>query len=151
MKNIKDTIMIIDDEPMFLDWLVDYLTYLKYKSILVKNVSEAMENMINTRYRAIIIDLNLPIDEEHESLLNGKDPLYRKYHGLIIAERARNMGYRNRQVIVYSVHSDAGVREIANQLDFSYITKGRPHIFKAEIEEVLGFDPTVDQTPNNKK
>lgn len=142
MKDIKDTVLVVDDEPIFLDWLEDFLESLGYKTKFLTNVSDALAEVKNARYRALIVDLNIPLSTELKSLLTDKDSAYGDYHGLLVADRARNVGYRDKQVIVYSVHSTPSVKAITDKLRILYFSKGRPKAFKAEIQDVLEYDPT---------
>jgi hypothetical protein len=68
--------------------------------------------------------------------------VYTKFPGLFAARYARDKGYRDRQVIVYSVFQDAEVQKEIALLNCTYIIKGRPKAFKDELEEVLAYDPT---------
>jgi len=142
MHDIKDTVLVLDDEPMFLDWLEDYLTSKGFKTKFVTNVSDALAEVTANRYRALVVDLNVPVTAELMKTLDEKGPVYKEYRGLIVADKARNSGYRDKQVIIYSVHGSQSVKEIADKLRISYITKGRPHIFKEEIEDILKYDPS---------
>jgi hypothetical protein len=58
------------------------------------------------------------------------------------AREARNRGYRDRQVVIYSVHRDAAVAEEAARLGCTYILKGRPKEIINELKEVVSYDPT---------
>lgn len=142
MIDIKDTVLVIDDEPMFLDWLEDYLLSKKYKTKFITNVSDALDVVSRERYRALIVDLNIPASAELMKIIEEKGQLFSEFRGLFVAEKARTCGYRGKQVIIYSVHSNAGVKEFTDKIGVSYITKGRPHKFKEEIESILNYDPT---------
>jgi hypothetical protein len=67
-----------------------------------------------------------------------------KYPGLYLAMTARRANYRERQVIVYSVHRLEEIERECRQIGCTYIAKGRPSIFKQELLDVLSFDPTRD-------
>jgi CheY-like chemotaxis protein len=136
----EDTILIADDEPYNLEFVVDFLEILKYKSVVAENVDKAVLRLQECRFRAIIADLSIPLLSQ-QSLLTGRDLLFQKYPGLVVADYARNHGHTGRQVVVYSVHDDLQVRELAVKLGFTYLLKGRPRIFKEEIKEVLSYDP----------
>ena len=136
----EDTILIADDEPYNLEFVVDFLEILKYKTFVAENVDKAVLRLQECRFRAIIADLSIPLLSQ-QSLLTGRDLLFQKYPGLVVADYARNHGHTGRQVVVYSVHDDLQVRELAVKLGFTYLLKGRPRIFKEEIKEVLSYDP----------
>ncbi|ATE61961.1 response regulator [Thauera sinica] len=137
-------ILILDDEPHLLDWLVEYIEAKNYRATFAVNVAEAMKALNSqVAFRMMILDLNVPAPGEYFSLLKSRGHTYESFRGLYVAEQARNMGYRGRQVIVYSVHDIEEVRLVTDRLGATYITKGRPRAFKAEIDHVLSFDPST--------
>lgn len=137
-------ILILDDEPHLLDWLVEYLEAKGYRATFAVDVARAMEALnAGVIFRMMILDLNVPAPGEYYSLLQSRGHIYESYRGLYVAEQARNMSYRGRQVIVYSVHDIEEVRLVTERLGATYITKGRPRTFKAEIDQVLSFDPST--------
>lgn len=144
MKKKNDTILVLDDEPHFLTWLSDYLESKHYNTRFVTSIDEAFNEISQCRYRAFVVDLNVPTSEQHSGAIKKLGSVYEQYRGLYIARQARSLGYRDRQVIVYSVHRHDSIQEICDKLGVTYITKGRPHIFKEKIDHVLGYDPTKD-------
>jgi CheY-like chemotaxis protein len=134
------TILIADDEPYNLQWVLEYLESLKYETVLADNVDKAIQCLQESRFRAVIADLSIPLLPP-KSLLSGKDPLFQRYPGLLVAEYARNHNHTGKQVVVYSVHDDAQVREWSGRFGVTYLLKGRPRLFKEEIRDVLSFDP----------
>jgi CheY-like chemotaxis protein len=136
----EDTILLADDEPYNLQFIVDFLASLNYETVIADNVDKAILRMQEHRFRAVIADLSIPLLPP-QSLLKDRDPLFQKYPGLLVADYARNHNHTGRQVIVYSVHDDAQVRELAGKLGLTYLLKGRPRIMKQEIKEVLSYDP----------
>ncbi|MFZ2446860.1 MAG: hypothetical protein WAW37_10920 [Syntrophobacteraceae bacterium] len=142
MREMTNTILLLDDEPHCLDWLIDYLKSKSYLVEVVRNVKEAADLLHKVKYRAVIIDLNVPATGDFAEVLAKKGEIYQSFRGIYIAELARNRGHRNRQVIVYSVHESEAIRAICKKLDVAYLTKGRPRQFKEEIDDVLSFDPT---------
>lgn len=136
-------ILILDDEPHLLEWLVEYLQARSYKTMFTEDVAQAIAALKSgITFRMMILDLNVPAPGEYTELLRSRGPTHDNYRGLYVAEQARNMGYRGRQVVVYSVHDVEAVRRITDRIGTTYITKGRPRAFKAEIDQVLGFDPS---------
>lgn len=136
-------VLILDDEPHLLDWLAEYLEAKGYKTTFVVDISSAMAALRSgVQFRIVVLDLNVPATGEYSELLRERGSVYEIYRGLYVAEQARNMGYRGRQVIVYSVHDVDSVRAVSDRLGTTYITKGRPRIFKEEIDQVLSFDPS---------
>ena len=136
------TVVIIDDEIHNMWWMVDYL---KNKGFIVKtadNLNNGLDIINIGIFRALIIDLSIPILPPLDHVVREKGILYTQYPGLYLAVSARNRGYRDRQVVIYSVHKDAGVAEEAKHLGCTYILKGRPQEIKKEIDLVVRFDPT---------
>lgn len=140
---VSDTIVIIDDELQNTMWLADYFESKGYNTLLAANVNEAIDFVNSEIYRAIIVDLNIPALPPYEAEILAAGEVYAKYPGLYVAKHARNRGYRDRQVIIYSVHKDPAVTVEASKLTCTYILKGRPREVKVELESVLQFDPTA--------
>src|SRR5262245_22807918 len=136
----EDTILLVDDEPYHLGWVVEFLETLKYKTVVADNVDNGLLRLQEFRFRSIIADLSVPLLPP-QSLLMGRDPLFQKYPGLLVADYARNHNHTGRQVIVYSVHDDPQVRDLSNRLGVTYLLKGRPRVFKEELKDLLSFDP----------
>lgn len=136
----EDTILVADDEPYNLQFVLDFLECLGYKTVVADNVDKAILQLQQHGFRAVIADLSIPLLPP-QSLLRDRDPLFHKYPGLLVADYARNHNHTGRQVIVYSVHSDTQVQELAGNLGVTYLLKGRPRILKEEIKDVLSFDP----------
>ncbi len=141
----RETILLIDDEPFHMFWMHDYVESLGYKIQQCTNLNEGVEAIGNKQYRAAIIDLNIPALEPINQELKTKGGVYYRYPGLFAARFARNRGYRNKQVIIYSVHQDVEVRRETDILGCTYIIKGRPKAFQEELEAVLAYDPTTDR------
>lgn len=139
---MNSEILIVDDEPHGISWLCEYLHEKNYSCVVAKNIQDAVNHLATKRFRAIVVDLNVPISSEYNAALSEKGELYKKYPGLYFAEHSRNQGYRDRQVIVYSVHDLDEVRLVTNRIRIDYATKGRPRGFKSLIDEVLSYDPT---------
>src|SRR4051794_35210555 len=93
-------------------------------------------------YRVLIIDLNIPVLPPFQKAVADRGGAYARFPGLFIAERARNRGYRDRQVVLYSVHRDEEVLEEAKKLGATYILKGRPKMIKDELDLIVTYDPT---------
>lgn len=139
---VKETILLMDDEPQYLDWLIEYLESKGYGIETASTLGEALECLEPKKYRAIIADLSVPIPPEMNALVVAEGETYRDFPGLFIAHHARNQGYRNRQVVVYSVHDSSAVLEATQRIDVCYITKGRPKMLKEELDNILSYDPT---------
>ena len=142
MDKEKNTVLIMDDEPHVLDWLVEYLEAKGCEVELVLNVDEAIKKLDEKRYRLTIFDLNVPASAEIQQKLAEKGSIYSKYRGLYAAEYARSKGHRGRQVVVYSVHDAEEVSSKCRQVGTQYLIKARPREFKKELDDILSFDPT---------
>ncbi len=136
------TLVIIDDEIHHMWWMVDYLEDKGFTIKTANNLNNGLDVVNKEIYRALIIDLSIPVLPPLDHDVNEKGNLYAKYPGLYLAFSARNCGYRDRQVVIYSVHKDPGVAEEAKRLGCTYILKGRPQEIKKEIDRVVQFDPT---------
>jgi CheY-like chemotaxis protein len=138
----KKTVLLLDDEPQYLDWLVEYLQERGYSVVHATNVDTAVELLKNSKYRVVVCDLTVPVSDRLRKVITNEMALYGKYPGAYVAHLARNLGQRSRQVVVYSVHDRAEIQELANRIRVQYITKGRPRQFKEEIDAILSYDPT---------
>ena len=105
-------------------------------------VNDAYQALNDKTYRAVIVDLNIPVTGDLKNVVKAKGSIFGDFPGLYLADFARNKGYRTRQVIVYSVHVVAAVEEVCKRLYCTYLSKGRPIAFKDEILQVLSFDPS---------
>ena len=139
---VADTIVLVDDEMHHLTWIIDYFYSEGVNVLPIDNANDAVVELEKEVYRAAVIDLNIPLLPPMDSAAEKLGAVYVKYPGLYVARRARNLGYRDRQVIIYSVHRDPEVLEEARRLGCTYILKGRPREIKQELASVLSFDPT---------
>lgn len=145
-----ETIVLMDDEIFNIQWLVDFLKTKGFEVISVPDADSAIREVSKEIYRALILDLNVPISSSPNGGPGVKKAVYQKYPGLHVAWHARNQGYRDRQVIIYSVHRDPEVEEEARNLDCTYILKGRPMELKDEIMQVISYDPTNPNSAGNR-
>ena len=136
------TIIVIDDEPHNILWLIDFLESKKFKVELASNVVDSLTSVEREIFRALIIDLNIPVSDPYKKAISDRGGVYAKYPGLFVAEKARNRGYMDRQVVIYSVHKDPAVADEARKLGCTYILKGRPKEIKEEIGDIISYDPT---------
>ena len=145
MRDLSITVLIMDDEPHILDWLVEYLERQRYKVVMTVNVDQAIDALEKGKYRLVILDLNIPASGDVEELLAQKGDPYEQYRGLYVAEYARTKGHRGKQVVVYSVHDTGDVSNVCERIGVEYLVKGRPREFKRELDNILGYDPTRDR------
>lgn len=139
-----NTIVVVDDEIRHVSWIIDYLESKGFEVKSASSVEDAITLVSEQIYRAIIVDLNVLLSESSELISTSLTKVYKNYPGLYIAFMARNLGYRDRQVIIYSVHKDKAVSEECERIRCSYVLKGRPKELKAEIDAVIAFDPTSE-------
>lgn len=137
-----NSVVLIDDEWHNVSWIQDYLESNNISVITAENLGDAVAIIEKEIYRALIIDLNIPASGPFNALLMGLGAPYPLFPGLYLANKARNLGYRGRQVMLYTVHREAAVTQEANRLGVTYIIKGRPLEIKRELNSVLSFDPT---------
>jgi CheY-like chemotaxis protein len=140
-QKFSNTVVIVDDEIHNMLWMIDYLESKGFKTITASNLNDALALIEGAFYRALIIDLNIPVLDPLNAVLDKLESVYKIYPGLYVAKQARNKGYRNRQVMIYSVHKDASVASEAEKLDCTYILKGRPKEIKGEIDQVVSYSP----------
>lgn len=137
-------ICIVDDEIHYVEWLLEYLEFKGYRTHTAENVFEGRQILESSVARCAVIDLNIPLGDVDPNLVKSDGLIYLKYPGLFLASIARNMGYRGRQVVIYSVHRDPEVASEVQRLGCTYVLKGQPKEMKAEMEDTLQYDPTED-------
>ena len=54
-------VLLADDEPFYLDWLVDYLESKSVEVEIATTVDDAIIKVANNSYRFIVVDLNIPV------------------------------------------------------------------------------------------
>ncbi|HTU10156.1 MAG TPA: hypothetical protein VMG08_04585 [Allosphingosinicella sp.] len=133
----------MDDELSNMVWMMDYLDSENYLILPFSDANSAIEAIESEVYRCIVLDLNIPILPPLDEAAAQLGSIYATYPGLYVARRARNRGYRDRQVVIYSVHREQAVTEEVERLRCTYIRKGRPKEIKEELAAVLAFDPTA--------
>ncbi|MNE26977.1 hypothetical protein D3C76_140350 [compost metagenome] len=137
MNRITDTVLVLDDEPLFLDWLEDFIESRGFKTKFVTNLPDAHIEISNNNYVALLVDLNVPSSADIDKKIEAKDPLYKEFRGLFLASEARNKGYPGSNLIIYSVHADERLAPICQRLGIDHIAKGRPHLLKAKLETIF--------------
>lgn len=137
----KNTVLLVDDEPQYLDWLTDYLNAKGYQVITATRLDEAVKLLEQSRYRVVICDLSIPASNQLRQSIRMQQDAYGRYPGAFAAHYARNKGHRSKQVVLYSVHDTNEIQEIADRIGVQYLTKGRPGKFKMEIDKILAYDP----------
>lgn len=143
------TILIVDDEPEHIEWLVDYIHAKGLKTLLVNNVSEAISAADSAQFRAYIVDLNIPMGSWTPTFPIPNDS-YHKYKGLQVIKYIRTQGNKGRNVVAYSAHINELINSEIKLLYCEYIAKGRAREFKLGVEDILksplGHDSTLSST-----
>jgi CheY-like chemotaxis protein len=129
-------VLLADDEPEHLDWLVDYLATKGLKTIVTTTVKEAIEEIEKAAFRAYLIDLNIPLGGWIPTITVGSQT-YDDYHGLYILKLVRSQGNPGNRVIAYSAHQNDPIAAAIRRLYCSYVVKGRPRDLKEEITVLL--------------
>ena len=127
---MRKKLFILDDEPMFLDWVVDYADSLGCDVRFFTSINEAYVELGNT-------DLNVPASAELEAVIKQKPEVFHEFRGLFIAQEARNKGVKARNIIVYSVHDNPAVSVFCGRLGASYIPKGRAKLLKEKLLSLI--------------
>lgn len=76
-----DTILLVDDEPMYLVWLEDFLLTQNLKVEFVENADEAIQRARINTYRAYMVDLNIPVSEKLKKSDKNRSSLDVQYPG----------------------------------------------------------------------
>jgi DNA-binding NarL/FixJ family response regulator len=129
--------MIVDDEPYYLDWLIEFFEAHGYEVITAVNVTEACHFAKVEIFKMVIVDLNVPAGSEMKQAIAESEPVIRQYPGLYVAQYARDIGHWDDQVIIYSVHMGEAITERSKQLYCTYLPKGRPDVLKEAILTAL--------------
>lgn len=141
---MTEEVVIIDDEPANIIWLSDFLEDSGFKVSIRTDVNTGIEEISPKKARFAIIDLNVPVFPPLSAQVSEKGELYQQYPGLFVAWTARNIGYRDRQIVIYTVHRDSRVADESKKIGCTYIMKGRPRMLKDEISHIISFDPTKE-------
>lgn len=137
-KGAKSTnILILDDEPEFLEWVVEYLEGRALKVEFATNLAEALDCIGRKEYCLFLVDLNVPDGGAITPEMVERTPLIRQFPGLALAQACRNIGYGQHSVIAYSVHDHEGAEAELDRLWCRYVLKGRPEVLKIVIEKSL--------------
>ncbi|GAA3919676.1 hypothetical protein [Litoribacillus peritrichatus] len=140
---MKRKVFILDDEPMFLDWIEDYLESHGYEVEFYTTINDAHQKLLSTDlndYDAFLVDLNVPASAELEAVIKEKPEVFHDFRGLFIAQQARTLGVQGRKIIVYSVHDDAKVDEFCSRLNASYLQKGRAKVLKDKLSSLINVE-----------
>lgn len=138
--NKKDTILIADDEPMFLGWLTDFIVAKGFKTDLAVNVTSAIDKLNESDFGAVVVDLNIPEGPRPEPKLDAlgtQSDLYVEFPGLCIAKKALFLRNSGNRVIIYSVYQNEDIAREVYDLRCKCINKGQPGAIKEELLNIL--------------
>ncbi len=123
---MNKNVLIVDDEPYAIDWIIEFTRERGFKPIICQTFGEAFD-IINAQrhFAASVIDMNIPIMPSDEHIISSKGEQYKKYHGLLLAHELRDFGNSKHSVIIFTVHDDRQITEIAEVLSIQYIIKGK--------------------------
>jgi CheY-like chemotaxis protein len=132
-------ILLADDEPEHIEWLADYLKGRGFTVQIVVNVKDAIEAVSQKKFRAYIIDLNIPLAGwvPHAKAKSA----YNQYQGLHIIQTVRTQGNPGIRVIAYSAHFNEQITTEIKSLYCEYVVKGRARELKQLLETVLKTQP----------
>ena len=133
-------IFIADDEPIYLGFLIDYLTSQKYKIKLAETADDAITVAAANDYRAYVVDLNIPASSALKAAASKKD-LEESFPGISIARAILTSGVSPRKVLIYSVHLTDALHAEIGRLGVEYVQKGRPRNIKDALNRILSYDP----------
>jgi len=133
---LSTTILVVDDEPEHIQWLLDYVEAKGMKTQLACNVSEAVAFAEKNQYRGYIIDLNIPMGDWVPTFKTPSD-VYEKYKGFLVIKYVRTQGNLGQNVTAYSAHYNEQITGEAKTLYCEYTTKGRVKDFKAEVDKLI--------------
>ena len=133
-------IFIADDEPIYLGFLIDYLTSQNYQIKLTETADDAISVAAVNDYRAYVVDLNIPASNALKATANKKD-LEESFPGISIARAILTSGVSPRKVLIYSVHLTDALHAEIGRLGVEYVQKGRPRNIKDALNRILSYDP----------
>src|ERR1035437_2641243 len=105
MQYDSKAVLIADDEPEHVEWLADYFRAKQFAVTLVTNVGDAVREMEKKKFRAYIIDLNIPLGDWINASGSG-NATYTGYQGLHIIRTAMTQGNNGKRVVAYSAHAN---------------------------------------------
>lgn len=140
--SVEDTVLILDDEAYNLRWMIEFFESNELNVRTFNDANSIVREIQKEVFRCLVLDLNVPIQPPLDKDAKERGGIFRQYPGLFVASMARNFGYRGKQVVIYSVHKEQAVEIEAEKIGCTYIRKGRPREMKAELLDILSYDPT---------
>lgn len=137
-KTNNETILVVDDEPEHIEWLIDYIDNNKLHTLVANNVAEAIEAVNEFKFLGYIVDLNIPMGG-WQSVFPAPSPTYDKYMGFYVLKYVRTQGNDGKKVMAYSAHNNEQISSEIRTLYCQYIAKGRVKEFKFGVKGILGL------------
>lgn len=135
----ENQILVADDEREHVEFLLDYLKAKGFVVTFAENAKEALSACERIKFRAYIIDLNIPFgDPALDPLSNAT---HSEYPGLRIIQAIRSQGNAGARVVAYSAHYNDQLTSEIERLYCRYVVKGRARDLKDVIDEILKSDP----------
>lgn len=130
--------LIVDDEPEYLGWVADFFRSIGIRAEFALTISDAVDCMSRQKYELLLIDMNIPAGAASvDEISKNRSDLVGRYPGIALAFYARNNGYREFQVIAYTVHDDDTADAELQRLNCRYVLKGRPDVLKIVVKRSL--------------
>lgn len=128
----KKSVLIIDDEPHALNWLVEFLEAQGHQVTVVSDFASAISAVSDKRHvhDLVTVDLMMPILGPDQARFAAEPIIFSQFPGLYLARAARNAGYGSSKVVAYSVHDRSEIEKEADRIGFDYAVKGRPRDLK---------------------
>ena len=130
----RTTVLLVDDEPEYLEWLVDFVESIGLTTDSATNAQQALVKLKKNKYQCVVVDMSIPGDPAASSQAT-RVALADQFPGLAIVQRARNLGYLGRNVVAFTVHDEDAIDEVLKKLDVRYVLKGRPSELKQAVAD----------------
>lgn len=145
-------VLVIDDEPWELEWLLEFLTVEGHVPEAVASIEDALPKVMERPlvYDLITVDLSMPLPRSQQAQASSQGALYEQFPGLFVALMARNSGYTRGEIIAYSVHDKPEIEAEASRIGVRYCVKGRPRELKAQIKKFMEHLDTKESRPLTK-
>lgn len=132
-KLLSTTILVVDDEPEHIQWLLDFIQAKGMQTQVVCSVADAIAAAAENQYRGYVVDLNIPMGSWTPTFQIQND-LYEKYKGFYVLKYVRTQGNLGKNVTAYSAHYNEAIIKEIGVLYCEYTSKERARDFKAIIE-----------------
>lgn len=136
----EKSVLLVDDEPEYLDWLRDYLVAKGFHVETALTADDAVRIASSADFRLYLVDLNIPSGGwvPQQPALSA---IYDQYKGLQVIRYVRTQSNAGARVVAYSAHENKDIHAAIDKLYCKYVVKGRARDIKSEIEDILLRDP----------